>query len=298
MINEADPAFHAWATLDSELRRRSVTGWILALPNDPESVFLAASLLPAFRAVHGKASARVNVVVDRTLAGLPDLFPGAADLTLAHPALDAGLLDSLALFSRFRPGDVFVADPQRHGDGRLPAFLGCGGIEPLDLWRYVLHLPWGVEPVPPAPSAERRAAAAARFAATGLPAGRTCVLNGLTEADAAVAASLASNGWALCVVRTPSDPAAAVFPGAVAVEADWSEIIPFCETAGAVVAAADGRNAVLKHAACRRAFVHADADALKRRVTTPPWAAPGEPADILAGAASASAVARALAQPA
>lgn len=295
MNNEADPAYHAWAILDAELRRREVSGWILILPTDPGGVFQAASLLPAFRAAHGKAAARISVAADRSVAGILDLFSQHIDQTLMHPALTAGLLNDLTLFSRFRPGDPFVADPDRHGDGRLAAFLGCGGVTSLDLWRYVLHLPWQAEPVAPTISAERRAAAAAGFAATGLPVGRTCVLSGLGAATAAVAARLRADGREVCVARTPgavADPA----EGAT-VNVDWAELIPFCETAGAVVAQADGRCEILKYAACPRVFLHADPAGLRRRVASPPWASPA-PADVLAGDDPAAAAAAALAAPA
>lgn len=286
MYNEANPAYHAWITLDAELQRRGIAGWLLALPPEPGAAFLAASLIPAFRAVHGKLSNRVNLVIDRSVAGMIDLFPAAVDQTLVHPDLSPGLLDDLTLFSRFRPGSLFVADPDRHGDGRLSSFLGCGGIVPLDLWRYVLHLPWSVEPVVPVVSAGTRDAAAARFEAAGLPRGRTCALMETGDDLERLAAGLRAEGWTPCVPRPPAGRGASDAPPSVAglpvVELGWAELIPFCGIAGAVVAGRGGWCEVLGHADCRRVFIHRDAASLKAHVATPPWAGDG-PVEVIAG---------------
>jgi hypothetical protein len=274
MINEANSAYHAWLTLDAELSRRDIRGWILALPPDARDVAVACSLLPAFRQAHGLLHETVNVLTTPELADIVELYPGHAQ-TLVHPGLTARLFDDLSLFSRFRPGGIFLADPRRHGDGRLGDFLGHAGIDVFDLWRYVLHLPWGAEPIAPQVPAARVEQAEKRFAEAGLPTGRTTVLfpgpDRPPEHWRALADRLLSEG--LQVVAR-ADAAVAPIPGVETVALPMAEVIPFCALAGGAVAEG-GVGHLLRHVAGRIVVVHPDLKSLRGHVAAPPWTPPG-----------------------
>lgn len=285
MINEANPAYHTWLALDAELARRDIRGWIVVLPPGPGAVFAACSLLPAFRRAHAGTHPTVNLVVDTASAGVAELFAPYIDQTLVHPGLSAAILDAVGLLSRFRPGTPFLADPARYADGRLGQFLGHAGVDALDIWRYVLHLPWSADPVAPIVKPEHAEQAVRRFAAAGLPAGRTLVLvpegrpgvvwpAGHWEA---LARRAADAGWTVCTaVATGGGPVAGTIP--VALPA--SEAIPFAERAGWCVAASGGAGEVLVGAAVRRTVLHADLAGLKGFTAAGPWPGP-EPVDLL-----------------
>lgn len=284
MINEANPAHHAWLTLQVELARRDIRGWVLALPPDARSVAVACSLLGAFVQAHGRLDGSVNLLVAGPFADIAELWPGRATRTLVHPGVAGGLLDDLSLFSRFAPGGVFVADPFRCGDGRLDAFLGHAGVDIVDLWRYALHLPWSAEPEPPRPSPAHVERAEARLAALGTPAGRTAVL--CPELDrpvahwAALAERLRRDGWAVAV-RAPdgasddwSAEAASALGGAPVIPIPLAELIPFCARAGRAVAEG-GPGYLARHIPAPVTIVHPDLRSLAGHVASPPWAGAG-----------------------
>lgn len=282
MINEAHPAFHLWNALDSDLARRGLHGWTLVVAPDPASIFAVASLAPMFRHVHGKVHDQINLVVQAGMADVLELFASYISNTLVHPNLTPGLLDAIGGIGLFRPGSPYLADLRRHGDGRISSFLGHAGVEALDLWRYVLHLPWGAEAAPPTVPTERLEQAAERFTVLGLPAGRTAVMlrgeaAGWPETHwQAAARQLEVAGFTPCAVARPG---LAPVAGTVGAEINGAELIPFCTRAGLVITADTGWTDIVLHAGCRRVVLHPDLDSLRKHTPAPASAPP--PSDLL-----------------
>lgn len=260
IINRTHPATAAWETLSSDMRRSGVDGWVLVCPYHLGDTFLIGSLMKAFQETHRGRAERVYMVTDRKQAELPRLFRPWVT-AVAHPGLNPAMAHTLTPFASFEPNRPFIVHMLHYGDGRLGAFMGHRGVTVMDLWRYILQLPFDAPLIRPNVWPELTANAEAIFAASGLPAGRTAVLfpKAYTSPPlpdpywVALARRLEGMGWAVATSVVGDEQP---FPGTVPVRFSIAETIPFVERAGWAISSRSGICDVFAHAACRKSVIY------------------------------------------
>ena len=259
IVNRRHPALSAWEDMAAELRRQGVDGWLIVCPYHLGDTYLICSLLKAF-AESRSDGRKIYLLTEPKQAEIPRLFAPWAT-PVAIPGLGPEMANLLTPMSSFEPNRPFIVHMLHYGDGRLGAFMGHRSVTVMDVWRYILQLPFDAPIMSPVVWPELQERAEAAFNATGLPRGRTAVFfpKAYTTPPMpdrywiALAEELARRGWAAATSVVGDEQP---FPGTVPVRFPIVDTLPFVELAGWAISSRSGICDVFAQARCRKTVVY------------------------------------------
>lgn len=245
--------------------------WFIVQPYSRGDTYLTCAAMEGFRAVHGRITDDVVVVVKASHLPIARLFE--RHMSRIVPVEDAQL-DAIAERMRhvgvrhgLEPDRPVILHPMHMDDGRADALTRMPGFSQKHMYLHLLRLPLETPLARPEPPAHWAAAAADYAREIGMPAGRSVILmpdaNSYPAVDDAfwlrLVAGLREAGWSVYtnVFGRNGGVPRAPFPGTTGIRPSFDVLMPLAAHAGWVVSTLTGGMNILISARvlCRKTVV-------------------------------------------
>lgn len=219
--------------------------WVLLCDYGFGDTYFVCSLLEAFRdSPQFKPDQHAIVIATKEAhRGIVEGFSHVVDRIIGYQSIDR---EAMGRFGRFEPGTPFVIHPFQYGDGRLAKFLMKDGVSILDIYRFLLGVPFDAPPSQPMLPMPVRASARAKARELGVEPGKSV----LVAPHAFSMRTMPVVFWQALIDRLNAkgykvflnvDPRFALsFTGATPATLAPTEVVPFSDECGWAIASRSG----------------------------------------------------------